>query len=669
MYPARLETTFLDTQTLHCLQEWLTIFANDNTATKRERIEEPCVPIGMLGPSIIFGHYQTSLMYQNSWNLALFPHILISKEQYQSILMSLQGLDIHQEFKIPSPDILDKQDFFQFLLEGFVIEDSMRPLLQSFKYQSDYNLHELPEGYAMYYHYLCNQKPVVPLSILDITDACFDSIPKTFQEHYYAIPFHQEGSTLYVATKDGKATELEDLMITRSSGAIKEVFFCMASQALIEDKRRECLQKKKKASAVFKKVDTELEDRIVQGTLTIDVKQMDQVDLKKSMPTPEVLFQWILYTAINREATDIHLEQCYDRGRIRLRVDGDLFVFFETNYENIRALVTVCKNICSMSANDFDNQDAAFSVNYEGQKINLRVNAIPFRSSFQKLAIRILPRNHNLTTLDKLGIAKDHLKLLRRAITRKQGLILATGPTGEGKSTTLYAALSEINKPGINIQTIEDPIEREIEGINQTAINLARDITFGKLMRSIVRQDPNVILLGEIRDQESAELAVEAAITGHLVFATLHANSALKAIQRMIQLKVPHYLLADSLLLIQAQRLIKRLCHRCKHSRSLTEEEQALFKAQALPVPDQLYDPVGCPSCEHTGYSGRIAIMELFPVNAALEKKILDQASFLDIQDYTREEGMRNLFQDALIKCSEGLTSLEQATLFEEVWT
>jgi len=202
--------------------------------------------------------------------------------------------------------------------------------------------------------------------------------------------------------------------------------------------------------------------------------------------------------------------------------------------------------------------------------VNLRSSAIPYRKSYQKMALRILPRNTSVDQIHNLGMAEKNLGLMRRAITRRQGLIIVTGPTGEGKTTTLYACLREINKDNINIQTIEDPIERTIEGLNQTEVDNARGVTFAQLMRTMVRQDPNVILLGEIRDKESADLAIEASLTGHLVFATLHANSAVKAILRLKQLGTPPYLLADSLILLQTQRLLKTLCNKCKVAAALS---------------------------------------------------------------------------------------------------
>lgn len=670
IYPFELQDIYLTDDTVSLYSEWL----------KKRNIKwgpksSPCLPIAKVGPSIVFGHCSKEGIKSSDWPITIFQHVIIPEKQYAELsshLCSILGMGSEEEaHQVPRiiPDIDSKEEYLDFILNDLIIEDSLRPFLLSFKSRSTWDLLDLPSGYREYYYYLKSSAPIVPITLAQISSEYFELIPKSLQERYQALCFGSEGSTAYVAIAQTSSTEFEDLAIAKSNGGVKEVVLCLCAQELIAEKRRDYLKEKKKEGLQFAKTSQKNSmPEEAKGNLEIDVKLVESLDPRTKGHSPEVLFQWILYEAISRDATDIHIEYYNGRGRIRFRMDGDLVVFHEPTEDIAMAIVTVCKNVCSMSSNIYDNQDAAFSVKYDGNKINLRVNAIPFRKHSQKLALRILPKKNSLTVLDKLGLSPDHLSILRRAITRKQGLILITGPTGEGKTTTLYAALSEINKPNINIQTVEDPIERELEGINQTAVDLARGITFQSIMRSIVRQDPNVILLGEIRDQESAELAIEAALTGHLVFSTLHANSAVKAIQRLMQLDVPHYLLADSLILIQAQRLIKRLCNRCKKPRAPSVEEELLFSDQGCSVPQTLCDPKGCVHCDNTGYIGRIAIMEMVPVGKPLSEMILKKESFLKIQEYTGAQGIRNLFQDALLKVVEGVTSLDQATIFEEVW-
>ena len=669
IYSIELNNTYLEDELIHLYKKWL-----EKTNNTWSIDQEPCVPIGQIGPSIVFGHYLKEELNVSSWSHVLFQHVVIPEKQYRDILSHLdkhlKGFVVGKgEYTIPTQINYSKEKYLQFVLNELVIEESLKPFLENVGKRANWSLADLPTGYTEYYYYLRDYLPIVPISVIEIKREYFNIIPKSLQDRYQVICFGKQGTTLYVATANPQNREFEDLIIAKSEGAIREVVLCGCAAEIIVEKRQDCLKNKKQANiSLAHALKESVNHSNSKGTLELDIKLVESLDITKEVHSPETVFQWILYEAIHRDVTDIHIEHCNDRGRVRFRLDGDLFVLLEPSFEMTRSLVTVCKNICSMSSNLFDNQDSAFSVIYEGQKFNLRVNAIPFRKHFQKIALRILPRKNSLISLNKLGLGKDHLNILRRAITRKQGLILITGPTGEGKTTTLYAALSEINKPNINIQTIEDPIEREIEGINQTAVNLPQDITFSKIMRSIVRQDPNVILLGEIRDQESAELAIEAALTGHLVFSTLHANSAIKAIQRLIQLKVPHYLLADSLILIQAQRLVKRLCNRCKKPKDLTPNEKEIFSRENIKIPDKIYEANGCLNCYDTGYSGRVAIMEMVPFGKIMATHILNKSSFLEIQETVKQQGARNLYQDALLKCSEGLTSLSQTQLFEEVW-
>lgn len=677
IYPFELQDMYISDDVLGLYTQWI---KKMGMGISRDFEAAPCLPIGRVGPSLVFAHYSKVAIKGSEWPLNIFQHVIIPEAQYAELLSYLNSVlnwdDIIEREVLGFNDFLkevseeiSKEAYLDFVLSNFIIEDSLKILLQNFKGRSNWDLFDLPEGYGVYYYYLKDRIPIVPVGLAQIEGECFESIAKSLQERYNVIPFMMQLGIVYVASAEMRNTELEDLAIAKSNGVIKEVMFCICSKELIIEKRQDYLKGKKKNGGLISKVwqKSSFQDE-AKGNLEMDVKLVESLDIRNKSYSPEVLFQWILYEAISREATDIHIEHCNGRGRVRIRVDGDLMVFYEPTEEIAMALVMVCKNICSMSSNMYDNQDAAFSIICDGHKINFRVNAIPFRKHFQKLALRILPRKHSLMALDKLGLSLDHLQILRRAITRKQGLILITGPTGEGKTTTLYAALSEINKPNINIQTVEDPIEREIDGINQTAVDLARDITFQSIMRSIVRQDPNVILLGEIRDRESAELAIEAALTGHLVFSTLHANSAIKSVQRLMQLGVPHYLLADSLILIQAQRLIKRLCNRCKKSRELNEAEKQLFSSHGCSVPSMIFESKGCAYCDSIGYNGRIVIMEMMPVGKVLSEMILNKESFLKIQEYAEHANLRNLFQDALLKVTEGLTSLDQALVFEEVW-
>jgi type II secretory ATPase GspE/PulE/Tfp pilus assembly ATPase PilB-like protein len=253
--------------------------------------------------------------------------------------------------------------------------------------------------------------------------------------------------------------------------------------------------------------------------------------------------------------------------------------------------------------------------------------------------------------------------LLQAAMSRDQGLILITGPTGSGKTTTLYALLNSVNSENMNIQTIEDPIEYEIEGINQTQTDPVHDIDFAQGLRRLMRADPDIILIGECRDEETASAAVNAALTGHLVLTTLHANDCLRAVSRFISMGVPPYLLADSLALSQAQRLVRRLCSQCKSMSPLTPRQRAMFAANKVPVPEStthLYEAQGCPDCRETGYKGRVALMELCPFNPELADLVAVNAPQGEMRKIATAMGLRTLYQEGLQQVLEGETSLEE---------
>jgi type II secretory ATPase GspE/PulE/Tfp pilus assembly ATPase PilB-like protein len=265
--------------------------------------------------------------------------------------------------------------------------------------------------------------------------------------------------------------------------------------------------------------------------------------------------------------------------------------------------------------------------------------------------------------LSELRLSKRNLELLKAAMTRDQGLILITGPTGSGKTTTLYALLNSVNGENVNIQTIEDPIEYEVEGLNQTQTDPVHDIDFAQGLRRLMRADPDIILIGECRDEETASAAVNAALTGHLVLTTLHANDCLRAVSRFISMGVPPYLLADSLALSQAQRLVRRLCPQCKSASPVTPQQRAMFAANKVSVPDDVtnfFEAQGCPDCRETGYKGRIALMELCPFNHELSDLVATNAPQGEMRKIATGMGLRTLYQEGLQQVMEGETSLEE---------
>jgi type II secretory ATPase GspE/PulE/Tfp pilus assembly ATPase PilB-like protein len=297
------------------------------------------------------------------------------------------------------------------------------------------------------------------------------------------------------------------------------------------------------------------------------------------------------------------------------------------------------------------------------RRVDCRVSAIPCRKDQQKITIRYLEKEGGVRKLSELNLSKRNLELLQAAMSRDQGLILITGPTGSGKTTTLYALLNSVNSENLNIQTIEDPIEYEVEGLNQTQTDPVHDIDFAQGLRRLMRADPDVILIGECRDEETASAAVNAALTGHLVLTTLHANDCLRAVSRFISMGVPPYLLADSLALSQAQRLVRRLCGQCKRMVAVTSQQRSIFTANKVPLPPEvthLYEAEGCPECRETGYRGRIALMELCPIDREIADLIAVNAPQGQMRKIASAQGLRTLYQEGLHAVAEGLTSLDE---------
>ena len=298
--------------------------------------------------------------------------------------------------------------------------------------------------------------------------------------------------------------------------------------------------------------------------IEIKKREVARLDVKSGDVSNERLVHWILFQAATIGASDIHIEQTSAGARVRMRVDGSLITMHKMSLITLKSVLAMIKNTCGMNPSHLDTDDNRFTVNLEEKTIDIRVSAVPFRRGYQKIVMRLLDKGAGFKRLGDLHLPERHESLIRHAGSQKQGLILVTGPTGSGKSTTLYAMLDSVNGSETNIHTIEDPIEYELDGLNQTQVNLQRQLSYERVLRSLLRQDPDTIMIGEVRDRETAEAAANAALTGHLVLSTVHSLSSIKAVKRLTQMGVPPYMLGESLILLQAQRLIRKLCD-CKH--------------------------------------------------------------------------------------------------------
>lgn len=357
--------------------------------------------------------------------------------------------------------------------------------------------------------------------------------------------------------------------------------------------------------------------------------------------------------AVAAGASDLHLEPMRDAVRVRIRVDGLLRELVRLPLAAHSTLVTQLKVAANMDiAEKRVPQDGRIALELDGRSVDLRLSTLPTTLG-EKIAIRLLAQQE-LLQLEELGFTQANLACYRRLFTQPNGLILLTGPTGSGKTSTLYATLAELDAATRNIITLEDPVEYSLPGINQVAVNRRSGMTFAKGLRAIVRQDPDVIMLGEIRDEETAGIAVQAALTGHLVLSTLHTNSAAGAVYRLWDMGIAPYLLAAALRGVVAQRLVRRLCPACRRQRTATAAERSFLGVATV------WEQQGCEHCQAEGYRGRLAVQEVLPLTTSLQQLVLQRAPVEELEQAARAEGLRSLAEDAAAKALDGLTTVKE---------
>ena len=368
----------------------------------------------------------------------------------------------------------------------------------------------------------------------------------------------------------------------------------------------------------------------------------------------------LINQAIDDHCSDIHIEPQEDGLLVRYRIDGVLHVFQKAPKAMTQGVISRIKVMSDMDIGR-KPQDGRITVKHNGQKVDLRVAALPTVWG-EKIVMRILSTPSGNLKVEDLNFSQRNFDVFSKAYNRPYGLVLVTGPTGSGKSTTLYATLGDVAKPEINIITVEDPVEFRMRGINQVQVNNKAGMTFAAALRSILRADPDVVLIGEIRDQETANIAIEASLTGHLVLSTLHTNDAPSAVTRLTEMGVEPFLLSSSLAAVMAQRLARRLCKKCKRQDTATEAELRTLGVPHMPdtpLPT-IWRPVGCRECANTGYSGRVAIQQVMGVDSTMEDLIARGATSIDIDKAAKEQGMTTLRKDGWQKALQGITSVEE---------
>lgn len=369
----------------------------------------------------------------------------------------------------------------------------------------------------------------------------------------------------------------------------------------------------------------------------------------------------IIREAIPFRASDIHIEPFEKFVRVRYRIDGDLQERADFPIESYPAICARLKIMSGLNiAERRASQDGRINMKVNGTEYDFRVSTLPTVYG-EKFVIRILDKTSFNFTRKELGFTAEENAVIDKILSHPHGVVLLTGPTGCGKSTTLYSFLKELNTPQVNIVTVEDPVEYTLHGINQTQVNNRANMTFAAALRSILRQDPDVIMIGEIRDEETAQIAIRAAITGHLVFSTLHTNDAPGSVPRLIDMGVKDYLISDALVGVIAQRLVKKLCPMCKKRMKTKEKEMALL---GLSEPAGIYRPVGCQFCNNTGYKGRIAIHEILYVDEEMKSRIAQTTTAEELRKIAAAKGMKSLFESCKNYVLNGVTSIEELAAF-----
>lgn len=485
----------------------------------------------------------------------------------------------------------------------------------------------------------------VDLSTVDIDEEAVRKVPEALALKHTVIAINIQGRRLTVATDDPiNFNILEDIKVSTGMDTVP----VLATKTAIK-------------KMIGKHYSMQNVDSVLEGVSALNpVEDEDDDGSKDRVDSAPIvkLATTIVENSFRADATDIHIEPFKTYTRIRIRVNGDLVELMNVANQVHNSLTTRLKLISGMNiAEKRVPQDGRFTQVVDGTTLDVRVSSLPTVNG-EKIVIRILSTGQiALRKITDLGMSDYNYRMFESMIKCPHGVMLVTGPTGSGKTTTLYAALGELAKPNVNVITVEDPVEKQIDGINQVQVNSKAGMTFAAALRSILRQDPDIVMIGEMRDSETAEIGIRAAITGHLVLSTLHTNDAASTIVRLVDMGIPPYMVASSLIGVIAQRLVKVLCPKCKIARMSTPDENKLMKLDhSVPI----YEARGCPECNNTGYKGRTAIHEIIHCSAGISTLIADNASKEELEICAKKNGTKLLRENVSELVQQGVTSIDE---------
>ena len=509
-----------------------------------------------------------------------------------------------------------------------------------------------------------------------LPEGVLNFLPEEIARTYKIICFARESRNISIGLVETDLKAMEAVNFLASGDHLTPVFYLISEGSW----QRGIKQYQK----IEEEISTALEVKAKEeGEELVQVKTDSEEGVNdediNSAPVSKIV-SVIIRHAVEARASDIHIEPFAKESRVRYRIDGILHTSLTLPKSIHTAIIARIKVLAKLKLDETRvPQDGRIRLIINGREIDFRVSTLPL-ASMEKVVIRILDTNRGAPTLESLGFNANTTACIRRGMKKTSGILLVTGPTGSGKTTTLYAVLTVLNQENVNISTLEDPVEYEIKGVNQSQVRPKVGFTFASGLRSLLRQDPNIIMVGEIRDEETAGLAINAALTGHLVLSTLHTNDALGTIFRLLDMKVEFFLLASTLKTVVAQRLARKLCDTCKQPLPLSAEELAEITSELKTIPDGImkaempdyismddflskmvfYKAVGCPRCENTGYLSRTSVSEAIEINDELKKIINDGSKGLTLETIKKSQDFISIKQDGYLKAARGLTTVEE---------
>lgn len=492
---------------------------------------------------------------------------------------------------------------------------------------------------------------IVDLKNFDLDMKAVEKISESLAKKYMLIPIKIiDENSLLIATNDPlNIFSLDDIEITTHMKPIPIL-------AELKDIREaiNMYYGSTKAISIAAEFEKELEEKKKKKYLKLEYEQSE---LHISNSPAVKLVNTIIDQAVIKNASDIHIEPFDGYLRIRIRIDGQLHEILRTDISTLNGIVSRIKILGRMNiAERRMPQDGRIGIKFEDIPIDLRVSIIPTIYG-EKVVIRLIYSANTIIIKEKIGFFKEDLENFNKLLMNTNGVILLTGPTGSGKSTTLASAIKDLNKENINIVTIEDPVENIIDGVNQIHVNSKAGLDFPQILRSILRQDPDIVMIGEIRDSETANIAIRAAITGHLVLSTLHTNDAVSSISRLIDMGVEPYMVASAVRGVVAQRLVRQLCNFCAEEIEISTEDATILK---IPIGTKIKKAIGCRQCENTGYNGRFAVHEIFMITAQIRQMIAKNIADDDLKKIAIKNGMYTLWNNTLKNVLNGRTTLEE---------